>query len=219
MNHPGCFAPFFFVYASFLDLISLPSLIYSQFSPGASSSPSGSPGIVTIKNRRTKMNHCGIQQNGNFSSFGNGEPVVCPKPRRLSLFNSSVHEPVRPFRWQMCYQSELQESNAGPELLDLILAKEQTTCTQIPSSPPFFSGSPPSRVSNPLIQDARFRDNKISSPISPRSTIPNPNFDFPSPSPSSSSRTGGCNKPSVRVEGFDCLDRGNRRSCSIPALA
>ena len=94
------------------------------------------------------------------------------------------------------------------------------SCAQVASSPPFFSGSPPSRVSNPLIQDARFGDEKVN-PISP------PTVSVPSglsSSPSSSARKGGCiranfgNNPAVRIEGFDCLDR-DRRNCSIPALA
>ncbi|KAI3817193.1 hypothetical protein L1987_10982 [Smallanthus sonchifolius] len=167
---------------------------------------SGSSGGVSDKSERAKMNHCGIQQSSNFSSFGNGAPVVCPKPRRLNLFNT------------------------GPELLDLMLqhgggggyGAPEDTCTQFASSPPFFCGSPPTRVSNPLIQDARFGDEKIS-PISPRSMIPNPSSGMPGSSPSSSARKGGYlrtrNKPSVRIEGFNCLDRGNRRNCSIPALA
>lgn len=190
------------------------------------------------------MNHCGIHQNNTFASsreemrssvsvsvtFGNGEPMVCPKPRRLGLFTATTNEPVRPLRWQMCYQSEGYESKAGPELLDIIFAKgggyggSEQTCTQVASSPPFFSGSPPSRVSNPLIQDALFGDDKIS-PVSPRSMIPNPTSSGMPSSPSSSARKGGClranfgNKPAVRIEGFDCLDRDNRRNCSIPALA
>lgn len=192
------------------------------------------------------MNHCGIHQNTTFASsreemrssvslsvtFGNGEPMVCPKPRRLGLF-TTTNDSVRPLRWQMCYQSEGYESKAGPELLDIIFAKgggyggsSEQTCTQIASSPPFFSGSPPSRVSNPLIQDALFGDDKVS-PVSPRSMIPNPSSSgMSSSSPSfSSARKGGClranfgNKPAVRIEGFDCLDRDNRRNCSIPALA
>lgn len=175
------------------------------------------------------MNHCGIQQNGSFTQ------VVCPKPRRLNLFNTTMNEPVRPLRWQMCsYQQELCDSKSGPELLDLILAKgggyggSEQTYTPVASSPPFFCGSPPTRVSNPLIQDARFGDEKIT-PISPRSMIPNPDYSIQSSSPSSSSSTttrkGACNrpnyggKPAVRIEGFDCLDRDNRRNCSIPALA
>ncbi|KAK9052255.1 hypothetical protein SSX86_028883 [Deinandra increscens subsp. villosa] len=185
------------------------------------------------------MNHYGIHQKNTFASsreemmssvsvsvsFDNGVPMACPKPRRLSLFSTTVNEPLRPLRWQMCHQSEGYESKAGPELLDIIFAKSggygasDQTCTQVASSPPFFIGSPPSRVSNPLIHDTRFGDDKIS-PVSPRSMVPNPGS-----SPSSSARKGGCllsnfgNKPAVRVEGFDCLDRDNRRNCSIPTLA
>ncbi|KAD3642338.1 hypothetical protein E3N88_31562 [Mikania micrantha] len=186
------------------------------------------------------MNHCGIHQKNAFASsceemrssvsvsvsFDNGVPMLCPKPRRLSLFTTTFNEPVRPLRWQMCHQSEAYDSKTGPDLLDIIFSKSggtgapDQTCTQVASSPPFFSGSPPSRVSNPLIQDARFGDDKIS-PVSPRSMIPNP----ASPSPSTSTSKGGCllsnfgNKPAVRIEGFDCLDRDNRRNCSIPTLA
>ncbi|XP_076902188.1 uncharacterized protein LOC143556842 [Bidens hawaiensis] len=157
------------------------------------------------------MNNCGIQQ------------VVCPKPRRFSYVNSVMNESVRPLRWHMCYQQESCEFESGPELLDLILAKSgalDQTCTNIASSPPFFSGSPPSRVSNPLIQDARFGDNKVP-PVSPEPVILNPTSGISS----SSSRKVGYphpnygNKPAVRIEGFDCLDRDNRRNRSVPALA
>ncbi|GJV93244.1 myosin heavy chain-related protein [Tanacetum coccineum] len=126
-------------------------------------------------------------------------------------------------------QEQPYDSKAGAELLDLILAKgggygatSDQTCTQVASSPPYFCGSPPSRVSNPLIQDARFGDDNVSL-ISPKSMIPNP---ASATSPSSSARKGGCcvrpnygNKPAVRIEGFDCLDRDNRRNRSVPALA
>ncbi|XP_042492401.1 uncharacterized protein LOC122071970 [Macadamia integrifolia] len=181
------------------------------------------------------MNYCGFQQ----SSFtpceemrsavyisDRKDAVVCPKPRRLGGFNHVVHDP-RPLRWQLSnHQAELCDSTAGSELLDIILTKggygaEQST--QVPSSPPFFCGSPPSRATNPLIQDARFGDEKLTS-LSP---LPAP-VSVPtrlSPSPSSSARKGGCArmkfgpKPAaVRVEGFDCLDR-DRRNCSIPAVA
>lgn len=100
--------------------------------------------------------------------------------------------------------------------------EQQYSCTQIVSSPPFFCGSPPSRVANPLIQDARFGDEKIT-PFSPLSPAPLLNG-CSAASPSSSARKGGCvranfgNKPAVRIEGFDCLDR-DQRNCSIPALA
>ncbi|KAM0004829.1 hypothetical protein Hdeb2414_s0228g00840601 [Helianthus debilis subsp. tardiflorus] len=183
------------------------------------------------------MNHCGVHQKNTFGSsqeeirrsvlvsgsFDNVEPMVCPKPRRLSLFSATVNEPVRSLRWQM---SEGYESKAGSELQDIFFAKGggysplDQICTNVASSPPFFSGSPPSRVSNPLTQDARFGDEKIS-PLSPRSMVPNP----ASSGLQSSPMKGGCNrssfgnKPAVRIEGFDCLDRDNRRNCSIATLA
>ncbi|KAK1386947.1 Translocase subunit seca [Heracleum sosnowskyi] len=152
------------------------------------------------------------------------DTLVCPKPRRLGLINTMANEQIRSLRWHMSYQSELGDSKPGSELLDIILSKGayavEQTCTQAASSPPFFCGSPPSRVSNPLIQDAHFGDAKVT-PLSPRS-IPIPSG--MSSSPSSSARKGTCgranfgNKPAVRVEGFDCLDR-DRRNCSIPTMA
>ncbi|GFZ16094.1 hypothetical protein Acr_25g0005030 [Actinidia rufa] len=183
------------------------------------------------------MNPCAVQQQNAFAAceemrssvsvsvYDRRETVVCPKPRRLGLLNPTVTDPIRPLRWQLSYPTELCESKAGTDLLDILLPKGghgvEQYCEQVASSPPFFSGSPPSRVSNPLIQDARFGDDKFT-PISPRSMIPIPSG-LSSSSPSSS-RKGGCvrasfgNNPAVRVEGFDCLDR-DRRNCSIPALA
>ncbi|PIN22066.1 hypothetical protein CDL12_05226 [Handroanthus impetiginosus] len=153
------------------------------------------------------------------------ETVVCPKPRRPGLLHATLNEPsyVRPLRWHASHHQEVFDSKAGNELLDIILSKGNSGTDQsippVASSPPFFSGSPPSRVSNPLIQDARFGDEKCT-PVSPRA-IPVPSGVAHSPS---STRKGGCvranfgNNPAVRVEGFDCLDR-DRRNCSIPALA
>jgi hypothetical protein len=115
-------------------------------------------------------------------------------------------------RWLMSHQSEICDSKEGSDLLDIILAKGEKSRKNISSPPPFFSGSPPSRVSNPLIKDEKFRNETVR-PTSPKSVIISP------------SRKGGCvrgsfgNKPSVRIEGFDCLDRDNRRNCSIPTLA
>ncbi|KAH8500761.1 hypothetical protein H0E87_015840 [Populus deltoides] len=182
------------------------------------------------------MNHCAIQQNAfstreeirNSVSIPISErrdPVVCPKPRRLGLLND---HPARSLRFQLSHQSELCDSIAGTDFLEIILAKgcygmdNQSFCTQVSSSPPpFFCGSPPSRVANPLIQDARFGNEKFS-PFSPVTPIP-PQMDLSSSS-SSSPRKGGLvrssfgSKPVVRIEGFDCLDR-DCRNCSVPALA
>ncbi|KAH7549328.1 hypothetical protein ACOSP7_025938 [Xanthoceras sorbifolium] len=145
------------------------------------------------------------------------DAVVCPKPRRLGLLNPSINDSIRPFRWPSNYQSELVDSKAGSELLDIILAKGgcggEKSGNQVASSPPYFCGSPPTRASNPLIQDAQFGNEKLN-PVS-----------SPAPPSPSSRMGGGCvrmkfgHKPAaVRIEGFDCLSR-DRRNCSISAVA
>ncbi|KAL8167117.1 hypothetical protein V2J09_008616 [Rumex salicifolius] len=178
------------------------------------------------------MNYCAIQQNGVVrsrdemrSSFAVGsamfspdhrwDAVVCPKPRRVGLLSGPSGSPT----WHISHQTDYSDSKAGSELLDIILAKgghhgSERCGTNNTTSSPFLCGSPPSRVSNPLIQDAKFND-----PIS--------SFGGPSSPTSVSIRKGGCvsvranfgNKPVVRIEGFDCLDRDRSRNCSIPALA
>ncbi|KAL9261505.1 hypothetical protein AKJ16_DCAP12256 [Drosera capensis] len=149
-------------------------------------------------------------------------PVACPKPRRVGcLVGNSSMMTVR--RHKRILQ-DLCDSKAGVELFDMILAREanaaEKSITGAPLSPPFFSGSPPSRVSNPLVLDSRFRGVKKGSPSSPLS------FSSPtSPTLSPSARKGGCArgkfglKPAaVRVEGFDCLSR-DRSNSSITAVA
>ncbi|CAN1215359.1 hypothetical protein LINPERPRIM_LOCUS183 [Linum perenne] len=86
----------------------------------------------------------------------------CPKPRRFGALNPSIHgfrllPPSPPLRR---YQFDVvDDSRAGAELYDLILSK----------SPPFYSGSPPSRATNPVIEDAEFgTQNKLGfSPLPP----------------------------------------------------
>ncbi|KAG5408549.1 hypothetical protein IGI04_004868 [Brassica rapa subsp. trilocularis] len=123
--------------------------------------------------------------------------VVFPKPRRVGLLSNNI---IRPLRFHM-----------------------RAVTIIIPTT--LFPGSPPSRAVNPLAQDARFRDEKLT-PVSPNSPFLHPSSSsdsFPSPSSSSSSR--GCGRmkfglkpPAVRVEGFDCLNR-DRQNSSIPAMA
>lgn len=146
--------------------------------------------------------------------------VVCPKPRRVSILsNNAIHlfrssHPSQPGAADVC------DSQAGADLLDIIRRKEETL-SGVASSPPFFLGSPPSRVSNPLAQDARFGDEKLN-PVSPSLS---PFLTSPSPSPSRV-KGGGCGgrvkfglKPAaVRVEGFNCFNR-DRQSSNISAMA
>ncbi|XP_019055700.1 PREDICTED: uncharacterized protein LOC104611729 isoform X2 [Nelumbo nucifera] len=68
------------------------------------------------------------------------EVITCPKPMR---------------RQMLCVEEV--DMKASAELSDIIFSK---------ASPPVYSVSPPVRASNPLIQDARFREQRISpSPI------------------------------------------------------
>uniref|UniRef100_A0A6N2KQ55 Uncharacterized protein n=1 Tax=Salix viminalis TaxID=40686 RepID=A0A6N2KQ55_SALVM len=149
------------------------------------------------------------------------ETVVCPKPRKLRLLNPSLCEQFRPLRLSANHHAEMADSKAGAELLDIILTRggyvgEKPGC-QVASSPPFYCGSPPSRASNPVIQDAQFGNEKII-PLFPAP---------PSPAPSSSSarKGGSCVRmkfgdmaAAVRIEGFDCHTR-DQRNCSISAVA
>ncbi|KAI3976938.1 hypothetical protein MKX01_008796 [Papaver californicum] len=179
------------------------------------------------------MKHFVFQQNAfaasceewrNSVSSDRKDPLVCPKPRRLGV-GIQHHDSIRPFRYHFSHQAELSDSKAGMELMDIILTKGG----QVSSSPPYFCGSPPSRAENPLIQDARFRNEKLLSPVSPLS-IPVINSGSSSSSSStsitasSSHKNGGScvrakfgHKPAmVRIEGFECRDR---RNCGISAVA
>ncbi|KAL1325822.1 hypothetical protein HN51_035873 [Arachis hypogaea] len=153
------------------------------------------------------MNSCRYQQSYEDMTMGMGGSLLCPKPRRLPLFTcpspTSYHSPAR------------------ADLLDIILPKggcypERTgdLVEVAAASPPFFCGSPPSRASNPVIQDEQFGNNGNFSP-----------FTMPSSSPSSSSAPRSCGPmkfghapAAVRIVGFESLSR-DRSNCSISAVA
>ncbi|KAG2238799.1 hypothetical protein Bca4012_024109 [Brassica carinata] len=130
------------------------------------------------------MNHCKLEQNAFMSRE---DLVVCPKPRRVCLLSNNF---IHPLRFHMIQAAtDLSDSKAGAELFDIIRRKLMTLFNLMPpleedketigqllsSSPPYFSGSPPSRAVNPLAQDARFRDEKLT-PVSPNSPLLHPNF-------------------------------------------
>lgn len=94
------------------------------------------------------------------------EPVMCPKPRRRCMRSSVVHA----------------DPNVPPELSDILMSK---------ASPTYYSGSPPVRCNNPLIQDIRFHEQSVQQ---------NPSF-------------------GVWIEGYDTVGDPPRRGRSIPTLA
>lgn len=179
--------------------------------------------LLRNKNPKSKMNCYSLQQNafaaceemrGSVTITDQKETLICPKPRRVNVLSNV---PVRQLRFHFNQQAEGSDSKAGAELLDLIFEKDRhgdELSNHVASSPPYFCVSPPVRAANPLVHDARFGDEIIST--SPSSSVPSPN---------SASRKGGCVRMSfglkpaaVRVEGFDCLNR-DRQNSSVPAVA
>ncbi|KAI4319207.1 hypothetical protein MLD38_032834 [Melastoma candidum] len=154
------------------------------------------------------------------------ESVVCPKPCRAGACNHPVVLPSRVSYGQ--HGGDTIDFAAGAELLDIILAKGgyggERFGAPAALSPPYFNGSPPCRVSNPVIQDAHFGTEHFT-PLSPSS---------PSPFITSSGRKsgggggdrGGCVRmmkfghktPAIRIEGFDCLGR-DCQPCGISTVA
>ncbi|XP_010495285.1 PREDICTED: uncharacterized protein LOC104772353 [Camelina sativa] len=168
------------------------------------------------------MNSCGVQQEMRRNavvSSDRRDAVICPKPRRVGVLSS------RSLRWQLNHQMELCESNSRSEILDFLLAKGSSGGGEQEASPLFFTGSPPSRVSNPLTKDSLFRQELLMvappTPSTPRGVT--------KPQPPSSPRNGSCVRaaatsfgidPVVRVVGFDCDRRSsNRNHRSVSTLA
>ncbi|PWZ33904.1 hypothetical protein Zm00014a_019145 [Zea mays] len=138
-------------------------------------------------------------------------PLFCPKPRR----------PAAPLR---CHQSG-GFSDAGTDLLDLLLSKgDESGLSSASPQPPLFCGSPPRRASNPVVHDSRFGADCPPMPV-PGLPVhrpsPRPSAAAPSMSPRGCARARFAFQPAaVRVEGFDCLDRGRGgRGHGITAMA
>ncbi|WOL01178.1 hypothetical protein Cni_G09892 [Canna indica] len=184
----------------------------------------GGVAIADLEEIVARMNHCAIQQN----AFGAREemrapfpvadrraPLFCPKPRRLSPL-AVVPEPICPLRWPSSHQADFCDSKAGEDLLDIFLAKGGELY-QVPSSPPFFCGSPPSRAANPVVHDARFGEDRPHAPVAP---LPLTQSLTPmSPNQGCAHAKFGLLPAAVRVEGFACLSRDRRSCSSITAVA
>ncbi|CAM8997950.1 unnamed protein product [Rhodiola kirilowii] len=135
-----------------------------------------------------------------FFSDSNGL-VVRPIPRRPGI---SKNDLIMSPRGQMRNPDQC-ENNSVAELLDSLLRRKlQSSSSQSP--PYFYTGSPPVRVTNPLIQDNRFSNDE---PVS-LSDLSSPPASVKS-SPSSSVQKGSCgrmnsvsNPAPIRVVGFRC---------------
>ncbi|XP_011097198.1 uncharacterized protein LOC105176170 [Sesamum indicum] len=128
--------------------------------------------------------------------------VFCPKPRRVVPPNTN--KAVLPLRFHIRNDVIAFDSKPGVEFLEFIIREdgfEEEPCATVSSSPPFFIGSPPCRIGNPLVQDAHFRVEKLTTTVS-----------SPSDSdlvPSAHSRVKLENKQAaLRVEGFDSPSSG-----------
>ncbi|MCD7473135.1 hypothetical protein HAX54_014761 [Datura stramonium] len=102
------------------------------------------------------------------------DAVVCPKPRRLGLLNATINEPIRPLRWHVRLICGYHPRKGGG-------GADQSSAAQVASSPHFLWVTAEQSI-NPLIQDARFGDEKVT-PVSPRA-IPVPSGLASSPSAS-----------------------------------
>lgn len=181
--------------------------------------------IVDLEEIEAKMNHCAMQQNAfaaaceemraPFAFVDRKAPIFCPRPRRFSPL-AAVVDPVRPVRWQSSHQSDFSDSNAGPDPLDIFLTKDEEL-DQLATSPPFFCGSPPSRAANPVVHDARFGENHPPALFAPSPlTLSGPPM---SPKQGCAHDKFGVLPATVRVEGFDCLNRDGRSCSGIAAVA
>ncbi|KQJ85965.1 uncharacterized protein LOC100843912 [Brachypodium distachyon] len=146
-------------------------------------------------------------------------PLFCPKPRR----------PVAPLR---CHT----DAGSGMDLLDLLLSKGEES--SLSAASPLFCGSPPRRASNPVVRDSRFGMDCPPNPMPgwpaallvppvAAAATPAPVAVRPAAPPMSPRGAAGCARArfgfqpaAVRVEGFDCLDRGRGgRGHGIAAMA
>lgn len=159
---------------------------------------------------RSEMTNCGRPRSALQVKIRDKEEeeelVICPKPQRVV----SISEILKPVRQRRGMISPAVDFEAGNEILEIFLSKNTGGDSSFGCSPPYFSGSPPSRAGNPLVRDAEF------SHLQPPSSL----VTHPKSSKGPSFRAS----PSVRVEGFECSGRkfecsGRDARCQVPAFA
>lgn len=161
---------------------------------------------VSTKDARAEMSDWGRLRPALPGEVSDAE-VLCPKPRRVAGVTFSTLELLKPVRQRRSMQSAGVDCEAGHEILEIILCKNSNA---LGSSPPYFSGSPPSRAGNPLVRDAEFSHHRRILPAGSQSkSSTGPSFRL---------------NPSVRVEGFECSGRGfdctgRDARCQVTAFA
>uniref|UniRef100_A0A5B7BXZ4 Uncharacterized protein n=1 Tax=Davidia involucrata TaxID=16924 RepID=A0A5B7BXZ4_DAVIN len=84
--------------------------------------------------------------------FGGNDMPVCPKPRRLG---SAIPEFLKPLR---CSKHSHPNTDGRSSVLNMIAEKSVDGRESICNGclPRCYSGSPPGRTDNPLVQDVQF---------------------------------------------------------------
>eukprot|EP00249_Psilotum_nudum_P010352 c22489_g1_i1 orf=435-881(+) len=134
-----------------------------------------------------------------------GCEVVCPKPQRVALRTCGTTEPFK----SVCHRRSLLpvggDYEAGHEIMDILVRKSADgEASNICCSPPYFCGSPPRRVGNPLVRDAHFAHPRV---------LPSSSSVQPKPLQVSSFKSS----PTIRIEGFNCSRQDTR--CGVLTLA
>lgn len=147
---------------------------------------------LSLREARSEMRECGSLR----SSESAEEKIICPKPQRVTVTSFRSVEFIKPIRQlKSVSPTAVDGSDVGCEIMEIFRSKNcHGDSPKIGRSPPYFSGSPPSRATNPLVQDTQF----LHPHAYPRAT--------PQLSPPKKFSTSGSLRasPSVRIEGFEC---------------
>lgn len=126
------------------------------------------------------------------------EKIICPKPQRVAVTNLRSADFIKPIcQLRSVSPIAVDSSDAGCEIMEIFLSKySHGESPKFGCSPPYFSGSPPSRAANPLVRDTQFvhRHAYHHHPVATTAQVKVP--------------TGPRANPSVRIEGFECSGRG-----------
>ncbi|KAH7295718.1 hypothetical protein KP509_27G062100 [Ceratopteris richardii] len=163
------------------------------------------------------------------------EKLLRPVPHRVAMASISTGEAGAKAFWQprrSVLPSKL-DCDVNLELTEIFRPKEiPVSSAGLTCSTPFFSGSPPCRASNPMVNDVEFSHGVRSKPPPLSATTSRASkrigqdmvYSFKRPVQSATRSDLAVPRPHVRIEGFDCSARGfDHATCEsrrqIPAIA